>query len=53
MGMYGKKGKCCKCCYGTGVQRTKDGLRIPCPFCNGTGKEGIHKSIWKQKFNRV
>jgi hypothetical protein len=35
----------CKCCYGTGVQTTKDNIRILCPVCNGTGW------IWKSNFD--
>ena len=28
-----EKPKTCLPCGGTGVQTLKDGLRIPCPFC--------------------
>ena len=28
-------GKDCPCCFGTGVQTGKDGMRHPCPHCDG------------------
>jgi len=27
----------CRCCDGTGVQVNKDGLRVICPCCLGSG----------------
>lgn len=41
----------CKCCYGTGVQTNKDGLRIKCPCCGGTGKWQTNKFdvMWRER----
>ena len=31
----------CKFCNGTGVQINKDGLKVKCPECNGTGQRNV------------
>jgi len=47
--MYRTKRKSCKCCLGTGVQTNKDGLRIPCPFCAGTGYADEPRIKWQPR----
>ena len=38
-----------KCCYGTGVQTNKDGIRIKCPCCGGSRRwsKEKYKRIWE------
>jgi DnaJ-class molecular chaperone len=31
----------CKFCNGTGIQVNKDGIRIKCPECGGTGQRNV------------
>ena len=41
----------CKCCGGSGVQMNKDGIKINCPVCGGTGQQGgsTRPLIWCQR----
>jgi len=41
----------CKCCGGSGVQMNKDGIKINCPVCVGTGQQGgsTRPQIWCKK----